>query len=38
VHRTHDDAIRQARETQIERGKQARVLHADGIPVRAVSA
>ena len=28
VHRTHDDAIRQARETQIERGKQARILHA----------
>ena len=27
VHRTHDDAIRQAREAQIEWGKQPRVLH-----------
>ena len=27
VHRAHDDAVRQAREAQIERGKQAPVFH-----------
>ena len=27
VHRSHDDAIRQTRETQVERGKQAPVFH-----------
>ena len=27
MHRTHDDAVRQAREAQIERGKQAPVFH-----------
>ena len=36
VHRSHDDAIRQAREAEIERGKQPWILHVAGVaPIRA---